>query len=78
MKTTKVKLFSIVLASVILLTLQATLLAADEVVLKMAIIVPEKSIWGQQFKASADEIREKNERQSESEDLLRWRPRRRT
>jgi TRAP-type C4-dicarboxylate transport system substrate-binding protein len=59
MKTTKVKLFSIVLASVILLTLQATLLAADEVVLKMAIIVPEKSIWGQQFKASADEIREK-------------------
>jgi TRAP-type C4-dicarboxylate transport system substrate-binding protein len=59
MRTIILKLFCLALASVFFLTLQATLSAADEVVLKMAIIVPEKSIWGQKLKASADEIREK-------------------
>ena len=59
MRTETLKLFCLTLASGIFLTLQATLSAADEVVLKLAIIVPEKSIWGQHFKASADEIREK-------------------
>ena len=34
-------------------------LAADKIVLKFAVIVPEKTIWGQKFKAAADEVKEK-------------------
>ncbi|MFA6568769.1 MAG: TRAP transporter substrate-binding protein DctP [Victivallales bacterium] len=61
MRTTTVKLFPAVLAFVFFLTLHPTLSAVEDVVLKMAGIVPEKSIWGQQFNAAADEIKKKTD-----------------